>query len=192
MKELELQRILRGRSELDISQEREMSEFVQGLAPWDTFFTGTFRTHTRETTVGSRHFLPGFGWSSTSKVRTIDLYASEDSARRSFVTWWDLLQPDVPVVFGIDPDPSGFRPGSHHIHGIMATSGGLFRRPAFLDWLARFGRNRIEPIFNIGGVSGYVAKYPLTGARHWEIRNCVQMTTGMAGAGCNPVPAMPV
>jgi hypothetical protein len=107
--------------------------------------------------------------------------SSEDSVRRCSERWFHRQQPGVPVFYGIDPNPSG--DGGHHLHGILATSGGMYRKDAWADWWKRYGVNRIEPILNIGGVSGYCAKYPLTGARWWNVLNCVQQALPSGNRG---------
>jgi hypothetical protein len=57
----------------------------------------------------------------------------------------------------------------------LASSGGLYRKDAWQDWFNHYGVARIVPVDSIGGVSGYIAKYPLTGARHWDVFNCGQL-----------------
>lgn len=89
------------------------------------------------------------------------------------------MQPGVPVFYGIDPNPSG--DGGHHMHGLMATLGGLYRKAAWADWYHRYGVNRPVPIETIGGVSGYIAKYPMTGVCHWDVLNCVQQVLSSGG-----------
>jgi hypothetical protein len=98
--------------------------------------------------------------------------ASEDSVRRTSERWFNRQQPGVPVFYGIDPNPSG--DGGHHVHSLLATSGGMYRRDAWADWWARYGTARILPLTSIGGVSGYLAKYPMTGSRWWNLLNCHQ------------------
>jgi hypothetical protein len=142
MKEEEIQRILRGRNVEVIAYEMEHAAWVQSLAPWDIYITGTYR------------------WP-----------ASEDSVRRTSERWFHRQQPGVPVFYGIDPNPSG--DGGHHMHGLAATSGGMYRKDAWADWYSRYGVGRIVPVTAIGGVSGYLAKYPLTGSRWWNVLNCV-------------------
>jgi hypothetical protein len=121
-----------------------MATWVALLAPWDSYFTNTFR------------------WP-----------ASEDSTRRLWTRWIAKQQPGVPVIYGIDPNPSG--DGGHHVHALLASSGGLYRKDAWTDWFSHYGVARIVPVDSIGGVSGYIAKYPLTGARHWDVFNCGQL-----------------
>jgi len=140
MRDEEIQRILRGRDVETVAREMEHAEWVQGLASWDIFFTGTFR------------------WT-----------CSEASAQRIFERWVGKVQPGVPTLYGLDPNPSG--DGGHHVHGLLASSD-AYRKALWEDWFNRYGRARLEPIANIGGVSGYVAKYPLTGARWWNVLNC--------------------
>jgi hypothetical protein len=98
--------------------------------------------------------------------------ASEDSCRRIWERWIRSFQPGVPVFYGIDPNPSG--DGGHHVHALLASSGGIYRSQAWDSWYQRYGVNRVEPIAAIGGVSGYVAKYPIGGARWWNVLNCRQ------------------
>ena len=146
MTETEMQRILRGRNVDVIQKEWVYADWVQGLAPWDTYFTNTFR------------------WA-----------VSEDSARRIFERWIAKKQPRVPVFYGIDPNPSG--DGGHHVHALLAATGGCYRRQAWADWYQDgkgYGTARIVPVESIGGVSGYIAKYPLSGARWWNVLNCQQ------------------
>lgn len=147
MTEAEIQRILRGRNEEVIAREWEYAEWVKDLAPWDTYFTNTFR------------------WP-----------ASEDSARRLWERWIRRQQPGVPVFYGIDPNPSG--DGGHHVHALIASSGGCYRKDAWSDWWKRYGTNRVVPVESIGGVSGYIAKYPLSGSRWWNVINCTQGALG--------------
>lgn len=157
MKEQELQAILRGNCASRVAAEMEMTEWVKQLATWDTYGTNTFRT-------GRRLIGPPFRW--------VDTVTCEAGAQKSFEHWWKRLQPGVPSIYGIDPNPSG--DGGHHVHWLAATSGGMYRKEAWADWQDLFGNSRIVPIILIGGVSGYIAKYPLSGARWWNVLNCRQ------------------
>jgi hypothetical protein len=143
MREEEIQRILRGRNVDQVAYEMEVATWVTSLAPWDVYFTNTFR------------------WP-----------ASEDSARRLWERWIRCQQPGVPCFYGIDPNPSG--DGGHHIHALLASTGGVYRKDVWRAWYVRYGVSRVVPIETIGGVSGYIAKYPQTGARHWMPLNCTQ------------------
>ena len=144
MREAEIQRILRGRDVAVIEREWVYADWVKSLAPWDTYFTNTFR------------------WP-----------ASVDSARRLWERWIKKYQPGVPVFYGIDPNPSG--DGGHHVHSLLASGGGCYRKEAWDLWWHRYGVNRVVPVTSIeGGLSGYCAKYPLSGSRWWNVLNCVQ------------------
>lgn len=147
----EMQRILRGRNVDAIAKETAYAEWVQSLAPWSTFFTGTFRN--MEVSRG------GF---------TYDVGYSEASAGKSFERWMKRRLPGVRGFYGVDPNPS--RDG-HHIHGLLELSSDVRRKELWADWWERYGTNRIEPIEAIGGCSGYCAKYPLSGSRWWNLIN---------------------
>lgn len=162
VKEQEIQNILRGGSLQARADEFVMADWVSHLASWDTYLTLTFRPGRR--LVGARHFH----W--------VDTVTCEAGAQKSYERWWKKLQPGVPTIYGIDPNPSG--DGGHHVHALAATSGGMYRRDAWEDWQKYFGNSRILPISTIGGVSGYIAKYPLTGARWWNVLNCRQPAFG--------------
>ena len=154
--ENEMQAILRGRNVERIAYEMEHADWVASLATWDTYITGTFH------------------WP-----------ASEASAQRCSEKWFKRMQPGVPVFYGIDPNPSAIADpnvqGGCHMHGLMATSGGMYRKDAWADWKERYGVNRIVPVTEIGGVSGYLAKYPLTGSRWWNVLNCTKPVFGFPG-----------
>jgi len=147
MFEAELQRILRGTSVEKLLQEEVYADWVKTLAPWDTFFTNTFR------------------WP-----------CSENSGRRLFERFMRREQPRVPVFYGIDPNPN--MDGGHHVHALLASSGGAHRRSLWRAWYELYGVNQVVPVEHIGGVSGYVAKYPLGGARWWNVLNCRQCVFG--------------
>jgi hypothetical protein len=171
MVETELQRILRGRDIKTIAKEMGLACWVAALAPWDTYFTNTFRSGRRMIGGGTRH--PG-----RNPVRWIDTHVCEAGAQKSFEHYWKKIQPGVPCIYGIDPNPSG--DGGHHVHALAATSGGLYRKDAWEKWQELFGNARIVPVESIGGVSGYIAKYPLTGARWWNVMNCRQPAFGFS------------
>jgi hypothetical protein len=155
MREAEIQRILRGRNEAAVAREWAFADWVKDLAAWDTFFTGTFRN--REVTRG------GF---------TFEVGRSEPSAARAFERWMKKELPGVRMFYGIDPNPS--RDG-HHVHGLLELKGERRRDALWECWWDKHGTNRIMPIESIGGVSGYCAKYPLTGARWWDFKNFVEV-----------------
>lgn len=146
-----MQRILGGRNVDAVAKEMAYAEWVQGLAPWNTFFTGTFRAV--EVSRG------GF---------TVAVGKSEPSASRCFKRFVARQVPGARAFYGIDPNPA--RDG-HHVHGLMVLPASQRRKELWKAWYDKHGVNRIEPIKAIGGVSGYCAKYPLSGARWWDIAN---------------------
>jgi hypothetical protein len=148
----EIQRILRGRDVETIAAEMVYAGWVQELAPWTTFFTGTFRNV--EVQRG------GF---------TYDVGFSEPSASRAFRRFMLRHVPGVRGFYGIERNPS--REG-HHVHGLMAVAANVRRKTLWKEWWERYGTNRIVPIENIGGCSAYCAKYPLTSALEWGLVNC--------------------
>lgn len=164
MRDEEIQRILRGRNPDVIDREFAYAEWVKSLAPWDTFGTGTFPpTSVRR---GGFDFLQGH---------------SEPAVCRCFERWIKKEVPGVHYFFGIDPNPG--RDG-HHVHYLLALGDRKRRTELFDSWFERYSverdgkkvgaRNSVLPIESIGGVSGYCAKYPLTGARWWDIGNFIQ------------------
>ena len=94
------------------------------------------------------------------------------SAQKAFERFMAKTQPGVPVFYAIEHNPS-HNEGTH-VHALLATSGGLWRRGMWEKWMKQYGYARIEPVGNIGGVTGYCSKYCTKGAAWWNALNCVQ------------------
>jgi hypothetical protein len=62
--------------------------------------------------------------------------------------------------------------GTYHVHGLLRLPAGLELGPACRAlWSSAFnvyGRSRFEPIKNVGGVSGYCAKYLIKHLAAWS------------------------
>lgn len=94
------------------------------------------------------------------------------SAQKAFERFVERQQPGVPVFYALE-----FNPGDNlgtHVHALLATSGGLYRRAMWSEWFQRYGRARIEPVAKIGGVTGYCSKYCTKSRVWWNVLNCQQ------------------
>jgi len=123
----------------------EIVRWLEELAPWDVYFTGTFK------------------WPRVS----------QDWAAKVTESFMARFQPRVPVFYAVERNP-GLCDQGNHVHAILATTKGCYRKQMWHGWFSRFGVARVLPITAVGGVAGYCAKYVLKRPVWWNVLNGVQ------------------
>jgi hypothetical protein len=69
--------------------------------------------------------------------------------------------------YAIEENPG--EPG-HHIHALFADCVEIYRKEMWAAWLKRFGRNRVEPVKNLGDVVDYCSKYVTKAGAWWNVK----------------------
>lgn len=105
-----------------------INKWVEHLASWDMFFTGTFA---RE------------GVSVASASKSFELFCRKFLRQR-------------PAIYFIEGNPTR-GDGGHHVHALVESCG-CRREGIWELWFQKHGFARVLPITAIGGVAGYCAK----------------------------------
>jgi hypothetical protein len=128
-------------------------EWVSQLAPWDVFMTYTWAR-------------PHVSVASASK--------STELFHRKFAR-------GLPAIYFVEGNKLR-DDGGHHVHALLASNGGLFRRGLKDRWEEKHGFAMPKPIDSIGGVAGYcsklmpyVTKSGMKGGLWWNVVNCGQV-----------------
>ena len=120
----------------------EICDWIESLANWKTFFTGT---------VAPRRYLRRDG--------IIDYHhISRKSLEKAFKSFMKKHFPGVSYVVAYEPFKDGV---GWHLHALLADAYGMRYKNGtlFTKWLERFGRNSTEGIEHPANVRNYVTKY---------------------------------
>ena len=129
------------------SKTDEVVEWIDGLANWETFFTGT---------VAPNYFTRKDGHRDCSFISCRSLQKAYEHFMRTEFR-------GISYVVAYEPHKhAGF-----HCHALLADAYGMrYKNGAmFNKWLKRFGRNRTEGIEQPANVRSYVSKYI---TKEWE------------------------
>jgi len=129
----------------------QMADWVNMLAPWEVFATGTFRDRVRhQGTFNERRYGKS-------------LYGADKAWRRTLST--DLNK--CSCFYALEPNPS--RDG-YHVHALLADCGEVWFKDVWQSWFERHGRFHSEPVLRYDDVSRYLSKYVLKKLSWWNVK----------------------
>lgn len=123
-----------------ILEQNEMVKWLDSLAPWKVFFTGS-----------------------------PDFMATKDCLQRCYESFMKKYYPDVSYVYSIEPYVARgwvvqgkFYP-AFHMHAMFDDGHDIRWKEFWGRWFERYGRARTEPIVHKADVQSYVTKYVMKG-----------------------------
>lgn len=119
----------------------EVVSWLDSLAPWEIFFTGTVRPKL----IVHRDGTPDKS------------YISVKSLQKGYESFMRKNYPAISHVYVLEPhagDATGF-----HVHAMFDTGHDIWWKDFWEKWFERFGRNDTQPIKHKADVESYVTKY---------------------------------
>lgn len=93
--------------------------------------------------------------------------SSLSSTQRIFERWMRRKVGRVSYYYAIERNPS--RDGCH-VHSIWGDCRNVFRKDAWADWFAHYGRAKIEPVRTKRDVTDYCSKYLCKADCWWNVK----------------------
>jgi len=130
----------------------QMADWVNMLAPWEVFATGTFRDRVRF----KGDFL-------RERVFGKSMYGADKAWRKMLSTELNGCS----CFYALERNPT--RDG-YHVHALLADCRETFFKDVWQVWFEKHGRFHSEPVRRYDDVSRYLSKYVLKGPSWWNVK----------------------
>jgi hypothetical protein len=124
-----------------MKEQGEIVSWLDNLAPWEIFFTGTVRPN---------EFFHRDGTEDKS-------YISVKSLQKGYEHFMRKNYPEISHVYVLEPH-AGLATG-FHVHAMFDAGHDIWWKDFWGKWKERFGRNETQPIRHKADVQSYVTKY---------------------------------
>ena len=127
---------------METKENPEIVRWLDSLAPWEIFFTGTVRP---------KEIIHRDGTPDKS-------FISLKSLQKGYESFMRKNYPAISHVYALEPF-GGWSGHGFHVHAMFDAGHNIWWKDFWGKWFERFGRNDTTPIKHKADVESYVTKY---------------------------------